>query len=239
MIYEKLYEIRKEMPAILKSAVVRGNIKYRKLEDILKEVLPLLEKFKVLLLPSEVKFFTVGKLTVRKATTGEITEYQHVSYVQKFTWVDIEDGTTLDTEIPTEGCDQTNQAKACKGANTTAQRTLFETTFLIPESDNEPHRDEVVVLPSQLKNVEIKQTYEDLLFKPDTPDKKQFFQELIFKVIEKEIDPKETELKDKTQLARELWKEVMQKKPLVTEVEGEIKACLGKLMSEGAKKSTE
>lgn len=223
MIYQKIQKIREELPAIVKDKVIIGSKKYRDLETILKHLRPLLDKYQLICLPTGIDFFQNKPETVKHPKTGELTDIQHVSFVQKFTLVDTEDNTTIELSIPTEGMDQTNQAKATKGAVTTAQRILFEELFLIVQEKEEI--EEIISGANFVSAVLVAK--DDFMEKPldpakipfvaDTPEKKKFLEELIFATFtEKNIhDPHKT-------LARTVWKEILQKKPTNQELATEI-----------------
>lgn len=250
-IHSKIFQITHDLPAMMKRTPGHNGVKYRKLEDMLEIIVPRLEFHKIILTPSEIKFFETKAASSKK---GEIM--QHVSYVQRFTFMDTDSGTCLDVDIPTEASDASCTSKACRMANTTAMRTLFETIFLMTESEVEsietvvelPRKKDpplldatVYKLPTEMVELHAKakdlvnkladfpietktEAFDDLVFSAKTPEEKAFFKEIITAIIKKEnvLDPDNV-------IARKIWITVMDKRPLKTELEHEIMVALNSL----------
>lgn len=137
-IYQKLFEIRKELEYIQKGSKGYGYM-YASEFDILKDVRPLLDKYG-LFLKFDMEQPTIGestrKITTAKDGTGEDYSTYHVQSAFKFTWINVEnpDQTLTSTlylqEIP-------GDPKKIGGMMTYAMKYFLLKTFQVPTADKE------------------------------------------------------------------------------------------------------
>lgn len=122
MIGEKILKIMSEIKAIEKTELdVENNYKFAKSEEIIGMVKPLLEKYKVIILPVKVVNF---------ASHGD-----KVYITMKYQIIDVEDDSKdcVEVEIPASGYDK--KGRAVYGALTGAYRYAMQEAFAIPIVD--------------------------------------------------------------------------------------------------------
>ena len=122
MIGEKILKIMSEIKAIEKTELdTENNYKFAKSEEIIGMVKPLLEKYKVIILPIKVVNFS--------------SHGDKVYIIMKYQIIDVEDASKdcVEVEIPASGYDK--KGRAVYGALTGAYRYAMQEVFAIPIVD--------------------------------------------------------------------------------------------------------
>jgi len=122
MIGEKIVKIMSEIKPIEKTELdEERNYKFAKSEEIIAMVKPLLEKYKVIILPKKVVNFS--------------TQGHKVFITMKYEFIDIEDSSKscIEIEIPGSGFDE--KGRAVYAALTGAYRYAMQEVFAIPVVD--------------------------------------------------------------------------------------------------------
>lgn len=122
MIGEKIVKIMSEIKPIEKTELdEERNYKFAKSEEIIAMVKPLLEKYKVIILPKKVVNFS--------------TQGHKVFITMKYEFIDIEDESKscVEVEIPGSGFDE--KGRAVYAALTGAYRYAMQEVFAIPIVD--------------------------------------------------------------------------------------------------------
>lgn len=141
-IYGKISAIRTEMPTLEKNGVgpsSQGSYKFLSIDDILKAVVPLENKYKVIsyLVSSEMTFHYNLADEAGKGRES-MPKKENVQGIGDFVFrfVDTEDGSFIDVNVPSEGGD--SQDKATRKTVTQAQKIAKITTYDLITGEPDP-----------------------------------------------------------------------------------------------------
>jgi hypothetical protein len=138
-IHAAIHAIQKNVPTLAKNGVgpaTQGGYKFLAVDDVLGAVKPLLDEHGVIVFPSLVNadFEVIEALRKDNERVPRINTFARLTY--DFTFVAVEDGSTLVTRVIGEGAD--TQDKAVRKATTSAWKIALIQTFALITGEVDP-----------------------------------------------------------------------------------------------------
>lgn len=138
-IYEKILEVRKNLPALAKNGVgpqTQGSYKFLSIDDILEKVAPLEDEHGIISYPVDHQVTFHYNAAADKADGRVPRENVQALTDYVFRYVAVEDGSFIDVSVPGEGTD--SQDKGTRKATTQAQKIANILLYRIITGEADP-----------------------------------------------------------------------------------------------------